>query len=342
MDKKNYIPEEEAYLRMLDREVPDLWGRIEAGLDVAQVQGGTPAPIRAADTQTTATFSAAQTATPSAATQTTAAFSAAQTAAPAAETREQRFLAEQQSANVVAFDTANRKTKGTGKRKIWLAAGLAAAAAVLVISLAVFGFSQRDSKKETKSDIKNAASMDTAESSDESMKSESSKTPANLPADLELDDITSLNPQQDSNASKGDASYSSAVVEDENLAEQSDAKEELSGAESEIRSADGAEMIPKQTFYQAKLGLNMTIKKLAESLSVGEQATVYRKVDGQYKAYRICRITYEGNVEVVPDELADTIKNKEEYEKAIIIIEGATQVMASKDIIDGKIVLYIP
>ena len=333
MDKKNYIPEEEAYLRMLDREVPDLWGRIEAGLDAAQAQGGTPAPIQAAAEQTTAQSSVMQT---------TAAFSAAQTAAPAAETREQRFLAEQQAANVVAFDTADRKTKGTGKRKIWLDAGLAAAAAVLVISLAVFGFSQRDSKKETKSDIKNAASMDTAESSDESMKSESSKTPANLPADLELDEITSLNPQQASNASKGGASYSSAVVEDENSAEQSDAKEELSGAESEIRSADGAEMIPKQTFYQAKLGLNMTIKKLAESLSVGEQATVYRKVDGQYKAYRICRITYEGNVEVVPDELADTIKDKEEYEKAIIIIEGATQVMASKDIIDGKIVLYIP
>lgn len=333
MDKKNYIPEEEAYLRMLDREVPDLWGRIEAGLDAAQVQGGTPAPIQAAATQTTAQSSVMQT---------TAAFSAAQTAAPAAETREQRFLAEQQAANVVAFDTADRKTKSSGKRKIWVGAGLAAAAAVLVISLAVFGFSQRDSKKETKSDIKNAASMDTAESSDESMKSESSKTPANLPADLELGDITSLNPQQDRNASKGDASYSSAVVEDEDSAEQSDAKEELSGAESEIRSADGAEMIPKQTFYQAKLGLNMTIKELAESLSVGEQATVYRKVDGQYKAYRICRITYEGNVEVVPDELADTIKNKEEYEKAIIIIEGATQVMASKDIIDGKIVLYIP
>ena len=33
MDKNKYTPEEEAYLRMLDQEVPDLWGRIEAGLD---------------------------------------------------------------------------------------------------------------------------------------------------------------------------------------------------------------------------------------------------------------------------------------------------------------------
>ena len=38
MAKQNYTPEEEAYLRMLDREVPDLWGRIEAGLDKAEAE----------------------------------------------------------------------------------------------------------------------------------------------------------------------------------------------------------------------------------------------------------------------------------------------------------------
>ena len=33
MDKKLHTPEEEEYLRMMDQEVPDLWNRIEAGLD---------------------------------------------------------------------------------------------------------------------------------------------------------------------------------------------------------------------------------------------------------------------------------------------------------------------
>lgn len=39
MDKQLHTPEEEAYLRMLDREVPDLWSRIEAGLDRADKEG---------------------------------------------------------------------------------------------------------------------------------------------------------------------------------------------------------------------------------------------------------------------------------------------------------------
>jgi len=38
MDKQLHTPEEELYLRMLDREVPDLWGRIEAGLDKAEAE----------------------------------------------------------------------------------------------------------------------------------------------------------------------------------------------------------------------------------------------------------------------------------------------------------------
>ena len=319
MDKQNYIPEEEAYLRMLDREVPDLWGRIEAGLDAAEAQGSTPSTI-----QTPMMHTAAEDVT-----------------ASLTQTREQRFLAEQQAANVVAFDTANRKTKSTGKKKIWIVAGIAAAAAVLVISLAVFGFSRRDSKLDATTDTNNEVAMDISGSSGASAKSQSAKQTMNVPSDMETDDIASLAPQKDRNASKGEASYSSAVTEEEQ-AEQNDSKEDVSVPAAESRDADGMELDPKQTFYQAKLGQNTTIKKLAESLAVGEQATVYRKVDGQYTAYRVCRITYEGDVEVVPEELADTIKDTDEYKQAVITIEGDTQVMASKDIIDGKIVLYIP
>ena len=98
MAEKMNIPEEEAYLRMLDLEVPDLWGRIEAGLGPEKK-----------------------------------------------DSREERFLASQYAENVVPFDQGTVRNKSS-KKRVWVIAGIAAAAAILIASLAIFGFGKRSTK----------------------------------------------------------------------------------------------------------------------------------------------------------------------------------------------------
>ena len=94
MDKQLHTPEEEAYLRMLDREVPDLWSRIEAGLDRAEKEGS--------------------------------------------QNREARFLAGQETGQIVSIEQGRAKRKGS---RTGLIIGICAAAAVIIAAvLCIFVF----------------------------------------------------------------------------------------------------------------------------------------------------------------------------------------------------------
>ena len=105
MDKQLHTPEEEAYLRMLDREVPDLWSRIEAGLDRAEKEGS--------------------------------------------QNREARFLAGQETGQIVSIEQGRAKRKGS---RTGLIIGIVAAAVVLIASLAIIGFAGREKKSDSAPD----------------------------------------------------------------------------------------------------------------------------------------------------------------------------------------------
>nr|MCR4838297.1 hypothetical protein [Eubacterium sp.] len=146
-DKQNYTPEEEAYLRMLDLEVPDLWGRIEAGLDRAEAG---KQPTR--EERFLASQFAGNAQDNGTAQNTGTAWNTGNTG----NTGNAKNLGNvvsfgkpgsaAQANNGVTGKAPNGGASNGGNRRprTWIIAGVAAAAAVLIISLAIFGFSKRD------------------------------------------------------------------------------------------------------------------------------------------------------------------------------------------------------
>ena len=134
MDNRIHTPEEEAYLRMLDQEVPDLWGRIEAGLDKAA--GAEKTPVVSREER----------------------FLAEQNMQQGNAAGQQESVAGKPGdttgtpGNVIPFDAGTKK-KGVNdgkKKRTALIIGIGAAAVVLLGSLAIFGFAgQRSSKNES-------------------------------------------------------------------------------------------------------------------------------------------------------------------------------------------------
>lgn len=303
MDNQNYIPEEEAYLRMLDREVPDLWGRIEAGLD--REEGRTPS-------------------------------------------REERFLAEQQ--NIVPFEAGIQRTgERSGKnrksrKKVWIIAGTAAAALILLASIAIAGIAGgRQSKgEETPSfdmelstkGVKNNDVMEIfTEAADETTGGTAKSS-------------SGQNGQQSRAEQAMDAIDNESAASNEAMATEDTVPATLGGDgtdEDRDRGKYGeSELTPGTVFLKPQIGQVLTIRALAESLEAGELARIYRTVDGSVQAFRISRINYEGDVEVLPDYMADLVDTTAEYNEVVITIKGDTIVQARKDVVDGEVVYYIP
>ena len=303
MDNQNYIPEEEAYLRMLDREVPDLWGRIEAGLD--REEGKTPS-------------------------------------------REERFLAEQQ--NIVPFEAGIQRTgersgkNGKSRKKVWIIAGTAAAALILLASIAIAGIAGgRQSKRD-----KNAAF-------DMELSTKEVKNNDVMEIFTEAADETSGGTAKSSSGQNGqqsraeqamDAIDNESAASNEAMATEDTVPATLGGDgtdEDRDRGKYGeSELTPETVFLKPQIGQVLTIRALAESLEAGELARIYRTVDGNVQAFRISRINYEGDVEVLPDYMADLVDTTAEYNEVVITIKGDTIVQARKDVVDGEVVYYIP
>lgn len=303
MDNQNYIPEEEAYLRMLDREVPDLWGRIEAGLD--REEGRTPS-------------------------------------------REERFLAEQQ--NIVPFEAGTQRTSersgknGKSRKKVWIIAGTAAAALILLASIAIAGIAGgRQSKRD-----KNAAF-------DMELSTKEVKNNDVMEIFTEAADETSGGTAKSSSGQNGqqsraeqamDAIDNESAASNEAMATEDTVPATLGGDgtdEDRDRGKYGeSELTPGTVFLKPQIGQVLTIRALAESLEAGELARIYRTVDGSVQAFRISRINYEGDVEVLPDYMADLVDTTAEYNEVVITIKGDTIVQARKDVVDGEVVYYIP
>jgi len=303
MDNQNYIPEEEAYLRMLDREVPDLWGRIEAGLD--REEGRTPS-------------------------------------------REERFLAEQQ--NIVPFEAGTQRMSersgknGKSRKKVWIIAGTAAAALILLASIAIAGIAGgRQSKRD-----KNAAF-------DMELSTKEVKNNDVMEIFTEAADETSGGTAKSSSGQNGqqsraeqamDAIDNESAASNEAMATEDTVPATLGGDgtdEDRDRGKYGeSELTPGTVFLKPQIGQVLTIRALAESLEAGELARIYRTVDGSVQAFRISRINYEGDVEVLPDYMADLVDTTAEYNEVVITIKGDTIVQARKDVVDGEVVYYIP
>ena len=303
MDNQNYIPEEEAYLRMLDREVPDLWGRIEAGLD--REEGRTPS-------------------------------------------REERFLAEQQ--NIVPFEAGTQRMSersgknGKSRKKVWIIAGTAAAALILLASIAIAGIAGgRQSKRD-----KNAAF-------DMELSTKEAKNNDVMEIFTEAADETSGGTAKSSSGQNGqqsraeqamDAIDNESAASNEAMATEDTVPATLGGDgtdEDRDRGKYGeSELTPGTVFLKPQIGQVLTIRALAESLEAGELARIYRTVDGNVQAFRISRINYEGDVEVLPDYMADLVDTTAEYNEVVITIKGDTIVQARKDVVDGEVVYYIP
>ena len=296
MAEKMNIPEEEAYLRMLDQEVPDLWGRIEAGLGPEKK-----------------------------------------------ESREDRFLASQYAENVVPFDQGAVKNK-SNKKRVWVIAGIAAAAAILIASLAIFGFGKRSTKDNASDNNSSDNTLNSYTAGNDGTDAASMKEEAKAESAEMRDDL-------DISGTKGDrnASYSLNPNYDKKKLEEYGKTVEQAEFSQGVTAGDGAtpreesdEMQPVVTYIQAVRGESYTAKALAERTRTDLGVQLYMMKDGAPVLYRIARITYEGDVEIIPVDTDSIILTNEEYQAVKETIAGDRTVEARDDIIDGEVVYFIP
>ena len=163
---------EQEYLRMLDSEVPDLWNRIEAGLNVADNSGSYNA-------ENTGSYNVESFGTNTGVDARYAAFQ----------------QQEEQAANVVSMETAAKKRAGKGRRYAFWIGGIAAAAVVILLSVFLIGRFDRE-KNSYSEDTKEYAKYDGADTAstrgNESSKTEPKQENA-AEAVLDSDDVHTIN-----------------------------------------------------------------------------------------------------------------------------------------------------
>ena len=339
-DKQNYTPEEEAYLRMLDLEVPDLWGRIEAGLDRAEAGKQQP-------------------------------------------TREERFLASQYAGDAqdngtaqntgTAWNTGNTGNTGNAQNlgnrrpRTWIIAGVAAAAAVLIISLAIFGFSKREISNDAatsdtasynqaisdsqKSKGSATAEMEAAEETDNlqidtgvsSNKNQSRRedkySDNTLSGDSWIDSAHNLVPEKSESADGGSDSIPTGETTSE-ASRPEDAQEARDVEKQEEQESEG-DITSQPHFLQAKAGEECTLIELAKRMTIDTSIRVYRMEEGVPVAYLIAHVTFDDKVELIPESMANDVIAYDAYQAAVLTLDGGSKVKAGEGIVEGEIVYYL-
>ncbi len=307
MADKNYTPEEEAYLRMLDREVPDLWSRIEAGLDREEAKERDES-----------------------------------------EKREERFLASLQTGNVASFEEHKPKKK---KTRTWIIAGLAAAAAVLVISLAVIGFTQR----ETKDSVKSAGGsygekLKEMEGGQAAVESNEQFDASDEPAELNRDEAPAAEPSQDPDPKYSfDSSVETIIPSgnkldfiEKNAEESIRTEHEAEKDSSKNTAGDSSQRSQGQVrLLQAKPGEETTLMELAKRMDATTEVRVYRMDQGKARAYRIIRFNRDDKVEILPEEILNDALTREIYFAEAVTLDGYLQVRADSNVVTGETVFLI-
>lgn len=179
---------EQEYLRMLDSEVPDLWNRIEAGLDAADNSGSynveNPGSYNVENSgsynvENTGSYNAESFGTNT-----------------GADARYATFQQqEEQAANVVSMETAAKKRASKGRRYAFWIGGIAAAAVVILLSVFLIGRFDREKKSYADDTIEYAKydGADTASTrGNESSKTEPKQEDA-AEAVLDSDDVHTIN-----------------------------------------------------------------------------------------------------------------------------------------------------
>ncbi len=303
MDKNKYTPEEEAYLRMLDQEVPDLWGRIEAGLDRTAYQNP---PMMEANAAVDMNVQ---------------------------PSREERFYAAQQD-NVVPFES-KRKNKS---HRTALIIGVAAAAVVLLGSLAIIGLTGRESKKDSATDESvsydiNMLNGGSAKSeSEEKEKGRGSQKSQQSYAPAMKDDIMA----EEEGAMDGE--IDSPTLSPENGAAMEEAAESAKQGAKRDTEAEATADVPPQ---EGEAG---TLRQLAKQDAISSTPNpVFLTVDGEDMPYYITGTRIDDGKEMVmlldQKSYYELTDEKKREEKAIVL-PADTEVLMKE--INGVLSPYIP
>ena len=331
-ERKMNTAEEEAYLRMLDREVPDLWDRIEAGLDRVVPNDAMYGQTMPNDTMygQTAPNDMVQ----------------GQNGYGNEMTREQRFLAETESeAQILQF-----RPKQEGKKKKGWIIGVAVAAAALLISLAVFGLPGRTEKTEKYSsdesgqasaaDRKDELSGESAKSYSgaEKLKDPTMSGTNNLLPNMgiEMDDAAEIEGEKKEAGRQG--SKNERNEESEKMTEAA-----AEAAEETPDDGQGPEKIePEQNppatdqdgfVIPGKTG-ERTLMQLALMETPSVLVRIYRNINGTDVPFRIYGQTPDGEVLLLEEEIYTSDISEEEKKAKTTILDGETR--ATLRTLDGS------
>ena len=306
MDKQLHTPEEEFYLRMLDREVPDLWGRIEAGLDKAETEQ------------------------------------------KRAENREQRFLATQESGQIIPFRQDKVKNEGR-KRKVGLIIGIAAAAVVVIGSLTIFGLSRRDAdlaedKMDSTALPQYEMKVDEGGSAkaDESVDSLDIQEKQNMRGD-------GLSKKDQTNNSVSEITVTNEQMEDFNQGGVPAAEEaqQSESAKEEEDARDAAEDAPggagSVNHYLCPSGVSVNQLSLGSMMALESErgiVRIFRNVEGQMKVYRFYGRDEAGQVLLLEEDIFLSKANAEEKRQNTIAFDSEHQLRIGE--VEGELEFILP
>ena len=332
MDNRIHTPEEEAYLRMLDQEVPDLWGRIEAGLDKAA--GAEKTPVVSREER----------------------FLAEQNMQQGNAAGQQESVAGKPGdttgtpGNVIPFDAGTKK-KGVNdgkKKRTALIIGIGAAAVVLLGSLAIFGFAgQRSAKNESPAAEASPSGDMNAEKTGESAKRDMAEL-----ADDRLkakDEKQFFKPESDPDFGgvQSDAESNEAVAE-----------ESVGDAEKAHSSQSGSEKREEENVKTDAEVAGDSAEKPSEAVAGSGPATIQELYDlqhadasvtirifrydsglGEDRPYRIAK-SGDGVIWLMEEEVFLNEKDEAKREAASYFIKGDQKI--TKKVINGVEEYYLP
>ena len=359
MDKKLHTPEEEEYLRMMDQEVPDLWNRIEAGLDRSEQNMSREERFLASQEGEILSF-------------------------------------EQGAAKKHEKNEKNKKAKmdPARKKQIGLILGAVAAAVIIIASALIFGLSRTQKKGDSAQenmDISGTANMeqqaeqtnqadqsDQAEQTDQAEKGKKG-TAQQYSINGKSGSVSDWQASDDTlNIMGGDAAQrkeetvaneeadepqdsreeSGAIQEESNepKSEEKKAEEEKEAVDSGNRgwSKDGTVvnpgLLPGGTGDLLEEAMDMilpddvdakTLGELADMESPESIAIVYRMKDGAPVSYRIFTRDATDEVQILEKSIYDSDLTMEQKDEKAIPLSEDTPLIVRDDIVSGQKVFFL-
>ncbi|MBQ9871877.1 MAG: hypothetical protein IJM27_08085 [Eubacterium sp.] len=353
MDKKLHTPEEEAYLRMMDQEVPDLWNRIEAGLDRSEQNMSREERFLASQEGEILSF-------------------------------------EQGAAKKHEKNEKNKKAKidPAKKKQIGLILGAVAAAVIIIASALIFGLSRTQKKGDSAQenmDISGTANMEQqAEQTNQAAKSDQAEKgkkgtaqqysingKSGSVSDWQASDDT-LNlmgggsaaqkeetvPANEADEPQDSREESGAIQgeSNESKSEEKKAEEEKEAVDSSNRgwAKDGTVvnpgLLPGGTGDLLEEAMDMilpddvdakTLGELADMESPESIAIVYRMKDGTPVSYRIFTRDATDEVQILEKSIYDSDLTMEQKDEKAIPLSEDTPLIVRDDIVSGQKVFFL-